>query len=159
MLKYTDYSIVFSEIPDEVTLAINLSNCPNRCRGCHSPWLMDDIGTELTDSELSLLLEKYGKEITCVCFMGGDADPQRIDEMARYVNNGWSDIHIGWYSGKPETPKCISEKNFQYIKLGRYMDSMGGLRSPQTNQRLYKLLPSGEKIDITYRFWHKKDRE
>ena len=37
MLKYAGYDIVFQEIPDEVTLAISLTNCPNRCPGCHSP--------------------------------------------------------------------------------------------------------------------------
>ena len=29
MLKYANYDIVFQEVPDEVTLAINISNCPN----------------------------------------------------------------------------------------------------------------------------------
>ena len=45
MLKYVDYDIAFQEIPDEVTLAINLSNCPHRA-GCHSPHC-DDIGKNL----------------------------------------------------------------------------------------------------------------
>ena len=60
MLKYTDYDIVFQEIPDEVTLAINLSNCPNRCKGCHSPYLQQNVGEALTEENLSVLLQKYG---------------------------------------------------------------------------------------------------
>ena len=28
MLKYVDSKVVFAEIPDEITLAINISNCP-----------------------------------------------------------------------------------------------------------------------------------
>ena len=39
MLKYYNYDIVFQEYPDEVTLAINLTMCPNRCVGCHSAYL------------------------------------------------------------------------------------------------------------------------
>ncbi len=35
MLKYVNYDIVFQEFPDEVTLAINLSSCPNGSPGCH----------------------------------------------------------------------------------------------------------------------------
>ena len=35
MLRYTDYDIVFREIPDETTLAVNLAGCPNRCPGCN----------------------------------------------------------------------------------------------------------------------------
>ena len=75
MLRYTDYDIVFQEIPDEVTLAINISNCPNRCKGCHSAYLMEDVGDLLTEESLSALLQKYGSAATCVCFMGGDAEP------------------------------------------------------------------------------------
>ena len=36
MLKYVNTGIVFQEIPDEVTLAVNISGCPCRCHGCHS---------------------------------------------------------------------------------------------------------------------------
>ena len=61
MLRYADYDIVFQEIPDEVTLAINLSNCPNHCKGCHSAYLMEDVGEPLTEESLSTLLGKYEK--------------------------------------------------------------------------------------------------
>ena len=37
MLRYTDYDIVFREIPDETTLAVNLAGCPNRCPWCVVP--------------------------------------------------------------------------------------------------------------------------
>lgn len=71
MLKYVDYDILFQEIPDEVTLAINLSRCPYRCKGCHSPQLQSDIGEELNEEALLRLLQRYGKSVTCICFMGG----------------------------------------------------------------------------------------
>ena len=57
MLKYADYDIVFQEIPNEVTLAINISNCPNRCVGCHSPYLMEDVGEELNGILASLICQ------------------------------------------------------------------------------------------------------
>ena len=44
MLKYVNTDIVFQEIPDEVTLAVNISNCPCRCPGCHSEYLWEDVG-------------------------------------------------------------------------------------------------------------------
>ena len=40
MLKYVDSQITFREIPDEITLCINISNCPFRCKGCHSKELI-----------------------------------------------------------------------------------------------------------------------
>ena len=48
MLKYVNTGIVFQEIPDEVTLAINISNCPCHCPGCHSHYLWEDVGLPLT---------------------------------------------------------------------------------------------------------------
>lgn len=66
MLKYVSYDIVFQEIPDEVTLAINLSRCPNRCPGCHSPHLRDDIGDELSAERLAVLIDEYRNAATSV---------------------------------------------------------------------------------------------
>ena len=57
MLKYYNYDIVFQEYPDEVTLAINLTLCPNRCVGCHSAFLRDDIGEELSPERLTALID------------------------------------------------------------------------------------------------------
>ncbi|WP_291529681.1 anaerobic ribonucleoside-triphosphate reductase activating protein [Bacteroides sp. UBA939] len=152
MLKYTDYDIVFQEIPDEVTLAINLSNCPNRCKGCHSPYLQKDVGEVLTKESLSVLLRKYGKAVTCVCFMGGDAAPKDVEHLANFLQQQHiSPVKVGWYSGKPELPAGFSIQSFQYIKLGPYIESCGSLKSAQTNQRLYKIA-EGEMNDITYLF-------
>lgn len=153
MLRYADYDIVFQEIPDEVTLAINLSNCPNQCKGCHSPHLMQDIGEPLTEESLSLLLNKYGKTVTCVCFMGGDAFPDELARLAGFLHHQTiAKVKVGWYSGKEEWPETIPLCYFQYIKLGPYIEALGGLKSPRTNQRLYKIT-EGERCDITSRFW------
>ena len=151
MLKYTDYDIVFQEIPDEVTLAINLSNCPNHCKGCHSAYLMEDIGEPLTEESLSTLLGKYGKAITCVCFMGGDASPAEVEQLAAFLHKQTiTPVKVGWYSGKSKLPEHFDVSHFQYIKLGPYIESLGGLKSETTNQRLYHI-ENGIIEDITYR--------
>ena len=77
VVRYYNFDIVFAEIPGETTLAINIANCPNRCPGCHSPHLQADAGHVLDAAELRALLERYGRSVTCVCFMGGDAAPDR----------------------------------------------------------------------------------
>lgn len=152
MLRYSDYDIVFQEIPDEVTLAINISNCPNRCKGCHSPYLMDDVGDALTEESLAALLQKYGSAVTCICFMGGDAEPFEVERLAKYISRqSIVPVRVGWYSGKPELPSGLDTRYFQYIKLGPYREELGGLKSEHTNQRLYHL-ESGRMNDITYRF-------
>ncbi len=140
MLKYTDYDIVFQEIPDEVTLAINLSNCPHNCKGCHSPQLMQDIGEHLNQKAISGLLDKYGKMITCVCFMGGDASPCEVERLAAFVQEiSQGRLKTGWYSGREKLVDGCKVENFNFIKLGPYKERLGGLNSKTTNQRLFRI--------------------
>jgi anaerobic ribonucleoside-triphosphate reductase activating protein len=153
MLRYVNYDIVFQEIPDETTLAINISNCPNHCPACHSPQLWNDTGEVLTEQVLLDLLKKYGKAITCVCFMGGDASSDEIEKFAGFLQHQTvSEVKVGWYSGKPALPPDFLLNNFQYLKIGPYIERLGGLRSKTTNQRLYKIIGL-ELIDITSCYW------
>lgn len=152
MLKFVDYDIVFQEIPDEVTLAINISNCPNRCVGCHSPFLWDDVGAVLDFEVLKLLLDKYGSAATCLSFMGGDGDLNSLFDLARWLRKN-SSLKIAWYSGKETLPDGFDASLFDYVKIGPYVEQNGCLKSKTTNQRLYKILDNGELEDITSRFW------
>lgn len=154
MLLYTDYDIVFQEIPDEVTLAVNLAGCPNRCPGCHSPQLQQEIGNPLTPEVLDGLLTRYGDSVTCLCLMGGDGDPQAVATLMEHLRRRWPRIHTGWYSGASEPPDGFSPALFDYLKLGPYVAALGGLRSPTTNQRLWRLHGDGTRTDLTPRFHH-----
>ena len=153
MLKFTDYDIVFQEIPDEVTLAINLSLCPNNCRGCHSPQLRTDIGEQLTETALADLLQRYGANITCVCFMGGDGAPEEVAKLSQWVRNTYK-LKTGWYSGREKLEDDALALAFDYVKIGPYIPERGPLKDPNTNQRLYKVT-NGAMEDITSRFWKK----
>ncbi|MBO5974680.1 MAG: anaerobic ribonucleoside-triphosphate reductase activating protein [Paludibacteraceae bacterium] len=152
-LKYTDYDVVFQEIPNEVTLAINLSRCPNRCEGCHSAYLMDDVGEYLTTAVIDSLCEKYGSAVTCICFMGGDIAPFQVADLAQYISEK-KQLKTAWYSGKKELPKEFPLNRFNFVKIGPYVPKYGPLNSPTTNQRLYKI-EQGEMMDITSMFWKK----
>ena len=149
MLLYASFDIVFQEIPDEVTLVINISNCPNCCKGCHSPHLQKDIGEELTESVLSDLLHVYGNAVTCVCFMGGDGSPENVLHLAKFVKQ----FHkkTAWYSGSSKINENV-QQYFDYIKLGKYIEALGGLTSPATNQRFYSI-ENTTMIDITNKFY------
>lgn len=154
-MKYVNTGVVFQEIPDEVTLSINISNCPCHCKGCHSAYLWEDIGEPLTAMTLTKMLEKYEDDITCICFMGGDGDTKVVNSLAQWLKMSHPNMHIGWYSGREKLSANIDLKNFDYIKLGPYIDTKGGLNKETTNQRLYKVT-NKEMTDITYRFWKKK---
>ena len=159
MLKYVDSAVTFSEIPDEITLCINISNCPCKCPGCYSPYLAEDIGERLRYDNLISLIHK-NKGITCISFMGGDSNPKEVDHLASIVKEYYS-LKTAWYSGVQALSKDIHIWNFSFIKLGPYIEKMGPLNSKTTNQRMYKVAynhyddgTSGYELeDITHKFW------
>ena len=167
MLKYVDTLVTFSEVPDEISLCINISNCQCQCKNCHSPYLAEDIGKPLIYEEtynnktvincnpLSELIEA-NKGITCVCLMGGDSNPEYINILGRTIK--CHKLKSAWYSGRQELSKEIDLKNF--VKLGPYIEELGTLNSKTTNQKMYEVCnmscineePRYELIDITYKF-------
>lgn len=150
MLKYVDTKVVFQEIPDEVTLAINISNCPCQCKGCHSSYLAQDIGKPLTMIPLFNLIES-NEGISCVSFMGGDSEPGKVNSLAWAVKKLYN-LKAAWYSGRQELSNDINLFNFDYIKLGPYKEEFGPLNSRTTNQRMYRVC-NGKLEDITSKFW------
>lgn len=94
--------------------------------------------------------------------MGGDSEPQEVEYFSELVRN-IAGLRYAWYSGRQELPKNIDISKFNYIKLGPYIEELGGLKSPTTNQRLYEvkmckeLDEKGNPIygleDITEVFW------
>lgn len=151
-LKYVTHEVVFREFPDEITLAINISNCPNNCPGCHSAYLAQDIGTELTEEELDKLIQD-NNAITCIGFMGGDISPKSVVKLSQYVKSKYPNLKTGWYSGKDIFP--LNHGTFNYIKLGPYIEEKGPLDNPNTNQVMWENIGGTEMcptfIDITRR--------
>ena len=163
MLKYVNSEVTLREIPDEITLCINISNCPCHCKGCHSSYLAEDIGNELDDKELINLINS-NQGITCVAFMGGDNDPLSVYKLCKVIQFMFPDLKKAWYSGKSDLPEYLQGdrlSRFDYIKLGPYMEEFGGLDNRNTNQRLYEVVLEADELtgigyileDITYKFW------
>ncbi len=150
MLKYTDTKVVFAEIPDEITLAINISGCPCACEGCHSSYLAGDVGEVLDVAVLRKLIER-NNHISCLSFMGGDGDPAEVSRLASEVKMVAPELRIGWYSGRDELSEAVDLTHFDYVKVGSYQEKFGPLTSPTTNQRLYRVEPSNDLTDITFR--------
>ena len=151
MLKYITTAITFAEIPDEITLCINITGCPLQCKGCHSPFLWEDTGEFLTIEMLDYLICK-NNGISCICFMGGIQEPEYINELAFFIRNKYPKLKIAWYSGLSEFSNNVNLNNFDYIKIGPYIEEKGGLSNPNTNQKLYKIIGTNLE-DITYKFW------
>lgn len=151
MIKYlpglTD--VVLEEIPDKVTLAVEITNCQGSCPGCHSPFLRRDIGEELTEAALDRLIgDNFG--VNCLLFLGEGNDRDALLRLSTHVRQNWPDIELALYSGR-ETVEDELKDAFDYIKIGPYVEELGPLNEDTTNQRLYH---RGE--DITSRFWRKQ---
>lgn len=137
-LKYKGYSIVMQEVPNEISLAINVSGCPHMCEGCHSTYLWDYDGNYLID-DIDKLLNQYSDLISCVCFMGGDQNQNDLLYCIDKVNS--QGLKICLYTGINDInliSKDIIEK-LDYIKIGRYVEKLGGLDKKTTNQHFYDL--------------------
>lgn len=153
-MKYLNTMIGFREFPDEISLLINITGCCMRCPGCHSPELWKDIGKPLTQRSLERLISE-NNGITCVGFMGGE--PDLVNMLAERVKK--LGLKVGWYWGGIIEEKELLEptfNNFDYIKSGPYVKELGGLNSPSTNQKFYKIehLENETRwLDITYKFW------
>lgn len=150
MIKYLPSmtSVVIEEIPDKLTLAVEISNCQGNCIGCHSPFLKQDIGEELTTQVITeLIADNFG--INCFLLLGEGNDRQALLDIATFVSTHYPEIETALYSGRTDVEEDI-KKAFDYIKTGPYIEELGPLNSVKTNQRLYH---HGE--DISARFWNK----
>lgn len=155
MLKYVDSKVTFTEIPDEITLCINISNCPCHCEECHSSYLAEDIGKSLNLEALTNLIDS-NNGISCVCIMGGDANPSEVDDIAQDIKEYYPELKVAWYSGRQELSKEIELENFNYIKLGPYIKDKGPLNCRTTNQVMLEIDVIQGKVfkrDITAKFW------
>lgn len=156
MVKYVpqDTTVVFTEIPDEISLAVNLSNCQNNCVGCFEAYLKKDIGEELNLRAIDELITK-NEGITCFLFMGEGNDQKTLKELVIEIKKKYPELKLGVYSGRERVEGWFYEV-FDYIKIGPYKAEFGPLNKKTTNQRLYKLMQSVTPRcfeDITYKFW------
>ena len=141
-------SVVLEEIPDRVSLAVDISNCRGNCVGCHSPFLKLDVGEELTPAVIdALIADNFG--VNCFLFLGEGKDPEALLALAAHIRYAHPAMEIALYSGREEVEAEI-QAAFDYVKVGPYRPECGPLNNPGTNQRLYH-----HREDITSRFWRK----
>lgn len=163
MLKVYDYAITFAEFPEEISLSINVSNCPGYCDGCSEPWLLEDVGEELTNEKIDELIKDH-PGISVFGLMGGDSDHDDVVRIANYVHEKYN-IKVGMYSGR----EYMSTKLLNCLdlyKIGRFImpkgpveewhqTNNGVLQFPWSNQLLFEKLQTkdGESwVNTTYKF-------
>lgn len=136
-MNYFKYDILFQEIPDEISLGIYFTGCNLKCSGCHSPELWNSKnGFPFSTELLTQWIQKYQNKISCVLFMGGDWEPDKLSLWALIVKN--YQLKVALYTGKEwdDLPSNI-QTQFHIIKTGPWKWELGGLNSPTTNQKLH----------------------
>lgn len=137
-LKFITEQIVWQEVPGEVSLAFLFSGCQLCCKGCHSAdaWKAS-LGQELTADYLKDRLKRYRGLITCVLFMGGEWQPEILQQMLGIVVR--AGLKACLYTGlERDELEAVSENiipYLTYLKTGRWVMELGGLDSPATNQK------------------------
>ncbi len=150
-LYYSHPQQTFQEVPGEITLALSISGCNLKCKGCHSTETFPPTyGSELTTDELSKLLKKF-RHTSCVLFYGGEWNLPCLVELVNFVKE--SGLKCCLYTGRnlsffPDT----FIHTLDFIKVGAYIEKKGNLQSPNTNQRFYEI-KEGNLSDKTALFY------
>ena len=151
LLYSSDNQITTQDVPDELTLAISMSGCPLHCKGCHSSFTWDEkFGEPFTDEKLESLI-KRNKYISCVLFYGGEWQLERLLELIDIVKQ--HNLKVCLYTGlmleEVKQTKAKLLEVLDYIKVGRWIEKLGGLNKKTTNQRLYKIDIKNNKSELT----------
>ena len=149
-LKYISTCVALQEVPDEISLIINVSGCPHKCEGCHSQYLWEYKGNYLLD-DLATIINERGQYVTCVCIMGGDYNITELNAALAYIQSRGYKTCV--YLGCNYIPPNLIDVD--YLKIGSFKKNLGGLDKLTTNQRFYKNV-NGQYKDITYVFQTKE---
>ena len=112
------------------------------CKGCHSPYLAEDLGEVLDEASLERLITA-NPGISCVSLMGGDADPAFVASLCRSVKAAHPGLKTCWYSGRGLDKAGEVLPWLDFIKVGPWIAELGPLDSETTNQRFYAIFHDG----------------
>ena len=84
--------------------------------------------------------------------MGGEFS--EVNFFGKIIKKFFPKLKIGWYygGGFDEKWNDYSSIFIDYIKVGPYIEQLGPLNNPNTNQKMYERQDNKWK-DITFKFW------
>ena len=143
--------ITTQDVPDELALAISLSGCPIHCKGCHSTFTWDPFFGELLTDDMFRNIIVKNKYASCVLFYGGEWQLERLLELIDIAKE--YRLKVCLYTGlELEKVDETLINSLDYLKVGPYIEQLGGLNKKTTNQKMYKI-ENGKLIDITNKFY------
>ena len=134
--------ITLNEVPDKVAFFIELGSCTQRCKGCHSKELWEEVKDP---TSLDILLKEAEKAIdkgaNAIVLMGGTCNGLNIKELSTILQALSEIAPTCLYSGSDDqrlNRYLVENTDITWIKTGSYKEELGGLSSPTTNQRFYR---------------------
>ena len=159
-LPVVNKGITFTEIPDHITVFFEIGGCKMKCKGCHSPYLHTPIHKDLFTpiEEMKAYAESLkAKGANAIVLMGGTYNcGVPIEKLVGAIKALSTILPVGIFSGLPcgafahMVLKDIEE--LQWLKIGDYKEALGGLDSPNTNQKFYARSPLGTWENHTHLF-------
>jgi anaerobic ribonucleoside-triphosphate reductase activating protein len=134
--KFTKYQIVFQEHPWHVSLLFEISNCPHKCEGCHSPELQNDIGFDLTEDIFLKILSKYETLFDNVIFFGGENFKEELINLLKICKR--KGINTTLWTGSSNVDDDIL-RYLDYLKTGEYREDLGPIGTSNTNQKYFRI--------------------
>lgn len=160
MIKFPviNQGITLQEIPGRIAVYFEIGNCTRKCKGCHSEHLQTHIH-EVFFRELSEMLDYAKKEkergATAILLMGGTTNRINPEQLCKAITEMSRVLPVGIYSGADDNSqihKCLKEvPGLQWLKTGAYVEKLGGLHVPGTNQKFY-VKTEGYWVDETSKF-------
>ncbi len=137
-------SVVFQEVPNEISLCFSITGCKVGCKGCHSTELWQETnGIALTKQSFIQWLKKYQGLISCVVFFGGEWQPCALVEKLLIAKK--LGLKTCLYSGEKHISLNISQ-HLDFLKTGAWQPNLGGLDNITTNQ-IFRDMRTGAKLN------------
>lgn len=156
--------VTMNEVPDHLAFYIEMGNCKQKCKGCHSPHLWNTVDNPMSIEELEFLAyDAINKGANAIVLMGGTTNGIPYPHLVRLIDKLSQIAPVCLYSGSDDYKQDMLiaiTTQLTWLKIGSYQEELGGLSSKTSNQKFYRKVyidyPNDVKlltlIDETYRF-------
>lgn len=137
--------VTLTEIPDHISVYFEIGGCVQQCHNCHSLHHQERGDTVDVDYVVRYAIHQAEHGATACVLMGGTTSKYLSKQnLAQVINRLSPILPVGLYSGAEVDDYFMSNKNLRWYKAGAYVEALGGLAAPTTNQQFYQRDKDGE---------------
>ncbi|WP_196599045.1 hypothetical protein [Pectinatus frisingensis] len=151
LIPVVSKGITLTEVPNKVAVYFEIGECVRNCKGCHSEHLRCKVNEKMSLYQMMQYAEaQVDKGANAIVLMGGTTNGLSDEELEELIIVMSGIAPVCLYTGTDDESfhRWLAQKlPLTWLKTGSYKAALGGLQSPTTNQRFYK-------VDIKYTFIH-----